>query len=268
MEIRIVYSGLCLFVPQEEPPQVHVLFPATDSIGIERHHAVLVFDSAHLTAGSQAPSGVLSVVPITNRALVAGGGSGAETKICDEVVNLSPVTGRPIPDDLLDGELAPEIVARISMTAGAMTAVAAGACWEWDPGQTRRLAHRAEWTIHSGGTQLDLNPAAAEGEVEVEDAESRIPILFPTTGNDRITLLAFHVRPSELPPEPDAPDEPSPGDQPHHFYAYYPVFRSLVTVRLPSFGSLAGPCGPHACPEIIDEGTSSLSCMLARVDLQ
>lgn len=267
--LRITFSGLCLFVPERVSGgtgRMHVLMPGMfgHHHGPEdRHIPVAVYDAGALVQGG--PSlGVPALARLTGYTLALGQGETASTSLCNQIVDLAEITGRPVDPDHLGADSQRKLVARVTLHAGAITRVAPGVCWEMRPGELRPIAHRVEWEIPDfPGDSLALVGQPLGGGGMARDFGT----LYPRNGLLSIEIL--HETPQELPPEP-LPLEyhplPAPGEHPKHFSAFYSLFGEDPPIVLPSFwGPLeTAPAGTRGCPEIPpDAGAYAMNCLVA-----
>ncbi|HEX2094873.1 MAG TPA: hypothetical protein VHG28_20910 [Longimicrobiaceae bacterium] len=232
--------------------------PRGHTHGADRHVAVLGFDTAHLRENSTGGDGITALKRLAGLTLTLAGTGAASLGICSEIVNLRAVTGKPV----APAANARTMVARVVLRSGEMSGVAPGACWEWEPGTFRHVAHQAEWKIDSDDTSLILPVSDFAGS-------TLAPLQLyplPTGGTPAINLIVHHVPAGELPPEPDpirhAPEFGAPAD---HFLAYYSLFGGAVPVRLPKFWGTGEDCPrTSTCTLLeIDKGGSPFNCMLA-----
>lgn len=270
--LRITFSGLCLFVPEPAAGggttgRMHVLMPGMfgDHCGADRHVAALAYDTGYLLQGG-APTGITAMAPLTGQQLTPVAGEAANLAMCDHIVDLRPVTGRPVDPDLLGADTNKKLMARATLGAGGITRVAPGVCWEWNPGELRPIAHQVEWEIPDvEGDSLTLvsEPIGGGGE------RKALGTLFPMNG--RVNLIVYHETTQDLPPEPlpvSRQPVPARGFTPHHFSAYYTLFDAPASTMLPRYWGppsdappLANPCA--ALPP--DMGGLAYTCLVAGV---
>lgn len=269
MKLRIRFGGLCLFVPElagtgEAPVnRMHVLLPrhvAGHHVGQERHVPVLCFDSAHLRNG-RAKDGDAYVVIRDRQVALASVGGGASLTLCRQLLNVKDVTDRPVdPRHLRMDPDERELEARITLEAGAMTAVKPGGCWAWES-KFQRVAHMAEWTID--GIEGDQLTVIAR-ELRADSERTRLLLHPDDTG--LITLSVMHAPVAELPiADPEDHGNPPAGAEPPHFSTYYRLFGGPVPIRLPRFWGSHDDC-PHMpgdCEEDDGLGASAFTCMVA-----
>lgn len=269
--LRITFSGLCLFVPEPASGgttgRMHVLMPGMfgDHCGADRHVAAVAYDTGYLVKGG-APIGITVMASISGQQFTPVAGEAASLAMCDHIVDLRPITGRPVDPDLLDADSRKKLMARATLGAGGITRVAPGVCWEWNPGELRPIAHQVEWEIPDvEGDSLTLvsEPIGGGGE------QKALGTLFPMNG--RVNLVVYHETTQDLPPEPlPVARQPVParGFTPHHFSAYYTLFDGPASTMLPRYWGplseappLANPCA--ALPP--DMGGLAYTCLVAGV---
>lgn len=264
-KLKINYSGLCMFVPRAaaggNPARMHVLMPKTrgHEHGSDRHVPVLWFDAAHLRQGSTVGDDVFVLRSLLQRTILFPG-SGADTEVPYDIVNLRSVTNRPVDNDHLGRDSRGQLVSRVTMEAGEFSAIAPGAVWEWAPNEFRHLAFQAAWTItNTVDTSLTLELRDFAGNV-IETLQPLYPL--DPTGVNEINLFIHHVTTGDLPPEPEENEhEPDFGFVPLHFLSFYAVFGGAVTVRLPQFWG-TDPQG-RSFSALTDRGGSPFNCILA-----
>jgi hypothetical protein len=259
--LSIHFSGLCLFVPEPGTlNRMHVLLPS--ATGSMHHHVpVMQFDAAHLKPGgtSSPPTELAAQALVRGGQMVLGGGAGASTTVCPEIVDVAGVAGTSVLPHLLTGNGGGLLATRITLTEGRMEAVAPGLCWTWDPSQpSRRMAHQAWWemTVSDSAIEIPWTALATGGE-----APER-PKLYPigSAGNEKINVSILHL------PREEHGFEPQAGMPPHngvaeHFGMYYPLFGLNQVPRLPR-NPVGGNCGPKGCDHRTPMGSSAFNCML------
>ncbi|HEX8694422.1 MAG TPA: hypothetical protein VF746_18515 [Longimicrobium sp.] len=269
--LRITFSGLCLFVPEPAgggtTGRMHVLMPGMfgDHCGADRHVAALAYDTGHLVEGG-APTGITAMAPLTGQQFTPVAGEAANLAMCDHIVDLRPVTRRPVDPDHLGADTKKRLMARATLGAGGITRVSPGVCWEWNPGELRPIANRVEWEIPDvDGDSLTLvsEPIGGGGE------QKALGTLFPMNG--RVNLVLHHETTQDLPPDPlPLARQPVPerGFTPHHFSAYYTLFDSPAATVLPRYWGPLDDCPPLANPcQALppDMGGMPYMCMVAGV---
>lgn len=268
--LRVTFSGLCLFVPEPVGSggtgRMHVLMPKMGhhhcSSG-DRHVAVAVYDAGYLL-----PEGPLLGVPalarLSGHTLEVGEGDAASLAICSQIVNLKEITGRAVDPDHLGADTGGKLMSRVTLSAGGMTRVAPGVCWEMRPEELRPIAHRVEWEIadHPGDAlTLVSGPLGGGGPQRV------LGTLHPRDGV--VNLEVLHETPQDLPPEPLPMDQqpvPAVDDTAPHFAAFYSLFGDQAPVVMPRYrGPLANwPELAGGCPEIPpDMGGTAYTCLVA-----
>lgn len=267
--LRINFAGLCLFAPEvvQTGPlgRMHVLMPnaVAHAHCSDRHIPVLFFNIAHLNPNAPAVN-MEAQYSMRGRTLNFGG-SDALLNVCAQVVNLRPVTRRPISPRLFGKDVGERLAARVTLGQGRMRRVAPGFCWTWDDGEVRRIAHQAVWEIeYPTSNSLKLEAVNfAENDVQ------QLPELHPVTlhtGEEVIDLFIHHVPSAELPPDRAQAHELSPGTEAPHFSEYYRLFGGPVPVRIPRFWSKnddAPPTSAGDCELIGSKGEEAYNCMLA-----
>jgi hypothetical protein len=253
MDVRITFSGLCLFVPRPGATNtVSVLLPKTGD-AVHRHRPALLFDMGYMFPTPQL-TGQYTHVTLQSRLLSFGNGSGASLTLCDEIVNIYSVLGGANPLSALGSE----VVSIVTLSSGSMTSVASGACWSWQSAPSRRMAHRARWTL------TDPNDTYTVTVVAPGDSQSTVSTTLQPVGGF-LDLQVLHLPADDFPPDPPMPPTPAPNATPDHFAAYFRLFDSPVTAQYPGFVSASDDCGPKTCLHTDDAGASAFNCMLAKV---
>ena len=265
--LRINFSGLCMFVPQPVNGLMHVLLPKSTAHahGADRHVPVLWFDMAHLRPGVTGGDNIPVLVRLAGETLRLNGTGAANLYICTEIVNLRPVTGKPVHADHLGKDERQKLAARITLGSGRMTRIAPGDCWEWVPGQFRHLAHQVEWEIEYPDASLTLQMEDFDG-VPGRTLQTLYPFT-PLGGTPVINLNVHHVPVGDLPPDPEPASQrhvPAFGAEPTHFLTFYTLFGGGVPIRLPKYWGSGSDCErTSACLPVLDMGGSPFNCMVA-----
>jgi hypothetical protein len=220
---------------------------------------------AHLHEGSTGYTGALVLLHFLEFNLQLGAG-GATLDLPPEIVNLRDVTGKPVAPVHLGKDETNKVFGRVTLDAGAATARAPGACWDWGPAGFRRLSNELTWTIPGmEGTSLTLVPRDSEGN---ELTGKPRPTLHPVTvgGESVINMFVHHIPPGDLPFDPEDHPQPPLGSEAHHFGAYFSLFGGPVPIRLPKFWGAGKECGAVVPSDIGTTGSrggSPYNCMLA-----
>jgi len=267
--LRITFSGLCLFVPEPAngggTGRMHVLMPSMsgEHDAADRHVAALAYDTGYLVQGG-APTGITALVSLSGQEFTPVVGAAANLSLCGHIVDLREITQRGVDPDHLGADSQNKLMARATLGAGRITRVAPGVCWEWRPGEIRRIAHKVQWEIPDvDGDSLTLVSEAIGGG----GGQKALGTLFPM--NDRVNLVLYHETSQDLPPDPlpvESQRVPARGFIPHHFAAYYSLFGDSVTTLMPRFWS--DDCSPPANPCVAmdpDLGGMPYMCLVAGV---
>lgn len=268
-DLRVTFTGMCLFVPVKGEKQMHVLLPKMP--GMHRHTAILQFDVAHLSPGNSGPIGYPMNANLANTrfALPDPAAKTATLKLCPQVVDLYPVTHTPI--DPADPETRKRAVAAVLLGDGAMKAVSPGVCWEWDnPDVPRPIANQAQWTMTINASDFTVKlKDLTTGAVDIRPPLPKLHPITPASGKPFIELFVYHVPPSDLPPDADPPKSIGLGNSPPHFAHFYDLYTGSVTRRSPKLKKESEDCNTaDPCPRIEDggKGGSPYTCMVAAVD--
>ncbi len=269
--LRITFSGLCLFVPEPAnggpTGRMHVLMPGMFGAhcGADRHVAALAYDTGHLAQGGT-PTGITAMARLTGQQLTPVAGEEANLALCNHIVDLREITGRPVDPDHLGADTKKKLMARVTLGAGRITRVAPGVCWEWHPGEFRPIAHKVEWEIpdvEGDALTLASEPIGGGG------APKALGTLYPMDG--RVNVVVYHETTQDLPPEPlplEHQPVPPPGYTPPHFSAYYTLFGGPVPNVMPRYWGKLADCPTLANPcELLppDMGGMPVNCLVAGV---
>ncbi|HEV7589335.1 MAG TPA: hypothetical protein VGO40_14560 [Longimicrobium sp.] len=244
MQVSIIFSGACLFVPARMPDRMFVLLPASSDA--MRHSPILEFDIAQLTQGNAETAKFYVYRSLRNRRLDLPG-AGATLALCPEIVNLRDVTSSEVIPQLLTDAPGTLLASRVTLGAGANVAVRADACWQWN-GAIRRIAHQVEWVFDSAEDHLDLTLTQLNPSL----AEVKLPRLFPV--GSTLRLFIYNVPPEELLIDPVDAEEPPLGSAPEHFGLMFPLFTAPVRTGFPLYAGQA-KCAPVNCRAIVERGT-------------
>ncbi|HEX6368495.1 MAG TPA: hypothetical protein VF006_06175 [Longimicrobium sp.] len=272
--LRITFSGLCLFVPEAPTGgttgRMHVLLPGMfghHHAGADRHVAALAYDAGALVQGGPA-LGVTALARLTGYALSFGGGDSADLQLCGHIPDLREITGQSVDPDHLAADTRKKLVSRVTLGAGQITGVAPGVCWEWKPGEFRPIAHQVRWEIPN----VDADRLTVVGTpLGGGGASKTLGTLFPTDGQLNLTVL--HETVENLPPDPlPADHQPAlmPGEHPRHFAAFYGLFGGPVPMRIPRYWGKLADCPPIANPCTAippDMGATAYGCLIGGVGL-
>jgi hypothetical protein len=277
-DLKITFTGMCLYVPDPDKGRMHVLMPRSGGAGHEDHaghdghepgghgdhggveaHVVRLFaDAAHLAPGTDERTGVVAgVAKMDDRVLDL---TELESAILDldlsgrQLEDIGRIVGRSVPRRRVDGP-DEKVFCRVTLDGGAATAHAQGAVWEVD-GKEQPLTYRIEWTLHDVWSEgrdqaLRLRLRAPDG-APAEELPPLYPIPAAEGGRPTIDLHVFHTPEHELPPWPRAPGNQAPSG--HHFLGLYelfddPVKRPVPRFRRPPVPDVPGPIGadPQRC---------------------
>ncbi|MBW3570006.1 MAG: hypothetical protein KY467_02760 [Gemmatimonadetes bacterium] len=262
-KLQIEFAGLCMFAARsDDHPRMYVLMPSVrgNHHGVGLHIPVLKFDTNHLQPGQTGGSGLFAQKLLRNREFVIPG-SGAAQPICSQIADVGQATGKQVLPNLL-GPSPSGLAARVTLLGGAMTAVARGACWEWQAGEYRTLSHRALWEV-----------PAMEGDalpIELLSLATSQPehlTLYPVTAGSELVLRinVHHMTAEDLVPEQTSTGRrPDVGDYGWHFAPYYDLFGPQTPLRLPRFRPDADCLSATGtCAEWLESGGLAYNCMLA-----
>lgn len=270
-DLRIFFSGLCVFIPDDQRMRMHVLMPSTRGDcenGHTLHLARLRYDVAYAIPGATKLTGDCAYRVLEDKALDLVEFPGElNMQLPPDLVDVERPAGKKVPRNRLSVQRPPKVDSRVTLSAGAVTCRVPGAIFEFDGSEPRHLAHVVVWTIPNiEGNELRLRLKKLHGA-----GEEPLPVLHPIGGT--VDLGVLHVVPEELDPGAPLPDPPEPGTEIHHFEAYYCVFDSPERRPLPKYLEEGNPiCEPMqegmlAAP-LAFRGGSPFFCMGSRASLE
>ena len=114
---------------------MHVLLPKANLNHHPEHNhfAVVAFNTAHLRRGSKGLDPAHAHVRLDEHTLQLGSGT-PDLRVCSGVANLKALVSGDLDDDLFGSDSAQRLAGRVTIGAGAMSAVERGACWVWEAG--------------------------------------------------------------------------------------------------------------------------------------
>jgi hypothetical protein len=242
-ELDIVFTGLCMFVPDPRSEQMHVLLADADHHAGHfggKHYARLFYDE-----GYEEPGGELTKkwekVKLDKRALlVPRFGPGAALTLPKQVMNLEPIVGKlPFAQVLNDPT---SVKGRVTLGSGRITACAPGAFWRLGAREFC-MTNAVVWTVEIPQDSIELPLARLKN-----GSKGWLDELFPIGG--RIVLWVVNAMKDDMPGsgEPVASHGP-PGE---HFSAYYDLYQGSSNPGNPVLVKEVGncpagsedPCGP------------------------
>jgi hypothetical protein len=272
--LTIRFTGLCLFVPSPKEKVAYVLLPHTPNkppaaAGMDNSHhsARLVFDTVYLREPDPKQTekdGVLAHVPLTGRRLtLPAKQTGVVTSGVDPaILDLSPLAQSALKKGVLELDPDKHLTAQVLLTAGNLgNEIFKGGCFDLGPGTTDyHLPNTMDWKIPISDGPLTLQFTELKDRAKIKRLNP--PTLYPFL--DEIELLLMHVRPSEFPPDADKARIPDDLEPAHHAAFYYDLLEPNMMGKRPIPRFKGETCKKEGVtgPTV---GTSSLSCMLARV---
>jgi len=231
-DLRITFTGLCLFVPDPPRTCMHVVFPDTSGTTMA-HRAMLTYDSAYDVQGATQLSRRLTCLSVERRritlpdpSIYTGGAAPEDIDLAlpDEVIDLGADAGAGTVSAALLQAGASPVNAEVVLAAGRVTDYRPAAMFTFASAAgprrgPRPLANRVEWTLR------DI-PGSTFPLVNALDLDTRAstPLLSPLHALGRtIRLTISHLPAAELPgAQPPVPA--SPAALPAHFRTYYTLF--------------------------------------------
>lgn len=259
-DLRITFTGLCMFVPEPEQPgyrkRLHVLMPTTAGHadnGIEEHACRLRWHSKY-EPGSGADQWGGDVALNGSELRLDGLQRDVYLTLPSELVPLGDIcdVGEVDLDKILaEGKL----TAWVNLGSGEMADPQHRICWQVPKGTAPRpMTHQVEWMIPDYRTGVlegwGLRPL--DGSVGDE-----LPTLSPVGGE--IHLHIYHVPPDELPATPSAkPEEKKHPPEARHFLRYYVLLASEPTRKpIPWRHSTQPPTKDVPCADLEEDPVPS-----------
>lgn len=269
-DLRLTFSGLCMFVPAKDGKTMHVLMPVTGpSTGHPQHLSRLYHHPAFATGtGNPSTPKKPAAIDIEGRAIELKFPGTPTTALPASIVKISDICKKKVDPDLLQGAPHGPVTARVSMTSGQLGKPNDGLIWDID-GTAHELASLVTWTIH--GISGDTLTVSVGG----------VDHTFRAISN-AIDLLLFNVPSHEVPDEVPLQAKPiicpPKGHMAHHFMAFFDIL-GCTGHHAPKFlkGKRKGQCSNQsklvaagAAPTIpataMAAGVSPVTCMLGGGD--
>lgn len=260
-DLRIIVTGLCLFVPARSNKKMHVLMPSSG--GSHRHFPRLFYNTTNTEEGFGKPDSWLFLdmdgYALDLTALASGS---AEGKLWHSMVPLDPVTGKKIKNKQLGMNPEAAVASRLTLAAGKIEKVAQGAIWDWGPDDIVELTHQVTWTIQNlSGDRLEpgekwrLEKLRAAGTCDLP--------LLKSVGGKPIEIYVFHSVEGDEPGGEPNMEEPDEGFEPLHFDMFYDLFPQSVTRRLPRYRPVPDVRERWREELVRKRGGSPFTCMVA-----
>ncbi|HEV2148118.1 MAG TPA: hypothetical protein VGR37_12005 [Longimicrobiaceae bacterium] len=240
-QLKIVFTGLCLFVPDDRSAEtaMHVLLPDSSghvSHGGKQHYVRLYYDEGY--EGGGVLTRRLRPVKIDHQALIVPRLAGdAQVTLPRQIVNLSRFTNEPVAPEQT-GKRPRKVRARVTLGSGLISGCDPGAYWELE-GEPVCMTNRVEWTVPV--SDRDSISLQLEGLNSGHD-ESLGPL---HKINEEIVLYVYNATQEDLPP--NRPGIPQPRGRPHeaeHFEVYYEIFSPAGKKGIPRLLAPVGECPP------------------------
>jgi hypothetical protein len=278
--LQVMFTGLCLFVPDGKDRKMHVLMPHTKKAGHPLHAARLLFDIRHLDPSLPAtPPRTFVHVPLEEWGLdlpTPDTTPSADQTVKDGIVRLESLIKEKVKRNRFDPTPPPNKVnSRVTLRSGAMQdLVDCGALWEAETETGNKvptcMAHIVDWAAELTEDTLTITLKSLTGA-----GTWTSPKLHPLDdgdGNMVINLMVYHVVPDELPPAETIACEKPASDvvEAKHFPVYSGVF-DASRLQAPKLLDCDCDCGDRAAPEglrrahLLAGGNlgSSFTCMVA-----
>jgi hypothetical protein len=185
-DLRITFTGMCLFAPHPTTGRMHALLPSFQGAGNDpahQHYPVLIYDVAYELPNSPQFLRRLACVPLdrTSLSLPQPVGSTATLVLPDEVADLDRVVGQgSLPKRYLTSDPNPELDCRVTMSAGAVTDYKLGEYFLFGGGEARRMTWQLEWTIR--GIQEDRLQWRLQALTSADPQPPGLETLYPIGG--------------------------------------------------------------------------------------
>jgi hypothetical protein len=230
-ELRITFSGLCLFVAENNT--LHVLLPkepkdSDHGGGFPKHRAVLEF-AAHYV--HKIPVGFIRRDLRGKYLDFSCPTDGRPKQLPEKVVNYSPIVG-DVPVDLDKKEKPECVTSRVELTAGRYDQAYSLAKWRFPDLDACDMANWVRWTLDIEAPELVL----AERRIGSKKMSEKFATLTPKDG--RIDLLIRHIPRKEL-DHPKPPERPHSGYTLEHIRGYFSLFKKIHNPAFPVIEDLA-----------------------------
>ena len=205
--LDIEFAGMCLFVRDLGPQQMHVLLPPVDGHLARLFYAPEHGSAAPCDSGTRWPCESLAGLALDLTGLTPG--ASITRPVDDSVVDLSTfLGGKTVPRRHLDDPPpADPVLCRVTLDDGDRDSLKPGISWVFGPGR-RQMAISLTWRIF--GVQAPLRLTLGSKTLE----------LVPEHGQMRLAI--FNAPADEL-PDSTTPF-PGPTDPVQHFKKYYDFF--------------------------------------------
>ncbi|HEX2093139.1 MAG TPA: hypothetical protein VHG28_12080 [Longimicrobiaceae bacterium] len=259
-ELRIHYTGLCLFAPDPTPPSGSACLHALLLTHHHRHEPRLIYDRAYERESSPTTDGCLRCRDLNDRALkIDGFGEPITPPITlpEEVVDLHMIAGvERLPRRFVEPDPGPKVAARVSTSVGrpgapqraSLFTVPGGMPPDWP----RRITTILQWKVKRKTGQDSVTLVLADLRSRAEPKVGRIT-LFPIGGT--VDVWIYNALPDDLPP-PVRVRNPGHGSPAEHFDAYYSLFVQ-GTKKTP----VLAESPPHQIPPRIPSECRGMGCL-------
>jgi hypothetical protein len=250
-DLRLTFSGLCMFVPAKDGKTMHVLMPVTGSSTGHPQHLSRLYHHPAFATGTGNPSTPKkpAAIDIEGRAIQFKHQGTLTTALPDSIVKISDICGRKVDPELLEGAPHGPVAARISMTSGQLGKPNDGLIWDID-GTSHELASLVTWTIRGiPGNTLTVSVGGVDHT-------------FHAISN-AIDLNLFNVPSHEVPDEVPLKAKPiicpPKGHMAHHFMAFYDIL-GCTGHNAPKFlkGKFKGQCSNQATVAAAGAGATTI----------
>lgn len=239
-DLNISFVGMCMFVPAPagpDPDRLHVILvePPESAHGnghgghahaVERHHARLLYNTAHDRAG-QRPAEDFNSIGLDYKVLDLSRLSGEIDTTLENVPDLSDITGKTIPREFVGDVPREGVAARITLAAGRVVDRGETGPWELEPppAPQRMIAFRVTWRIPGiDADRLDWSLGGLNGM-----GGQPLTPLFPVEDESApsgksIDLRIVNVPRHEISMTDIIPPPPPRGTESPHYGVLYTLF--------------------------------------------
>jgi hypothetical protein len=230
-DVRITFTGLCLYVPNSKNARFHVLLPRTDDVvghggRSVRHVAYLGFDEAHDEDAQGGATGTARWIPLNGHAVTVKP-KGKLGKTWDpQILRIDHPTKRPckLKGKNLKDNPHRDVEARVTLRAGGISCCAPTAKWRYHEESNVSIAWQLDWKIV--GVKDDLLDLeferfewAEDAGIEEHDTLQLRPLVNPQYPDNStkpvVDLYVYHILhpqlPLRLPPREQPAERPAAG---------------------------------------------------------
>lgn len=214
-DLRIKFSGLCLFVADPCEPLMHVLMPdwRLGGAGTEHHARIFLERGSEIVDADRPPFPVDMKDHVLDLRGLPSSSAGTTLELPHTVVDLHPTVYRKVPRKHLRRPADAIVGTRITVPRSRPVESVPGAMWSLLPYGTVEMTPQVVWTIPVDADELKWKRASLRnGGADPQDLRTVRP------DGRTIELRISHV------PDPDVCRVPDLGYESPHFPALYRLF--------------------------------------------